>query len=151
MSIRFAKRSIAHGGRIELVATDPHSDTAPSVMLSPKARKLVTARRGTRATVTVKPHDAACCRLSRAVQATAVVPRGKALSDAGVQVVVTGAVPPVVVGAANVTASGFPSTELAATFAGQEIASAAGGGGAGGVGADGDPHAPEMPRTIRNW
>lgn len=71
----------------------------PAVMLSPKARKRVALERGTRVTDTWNPHVAVCCRLSRAVHVTGVVPTASELPVGGVQVVVTCPAPPVAVGA----------------------------------------------------
>jgi hypothetical protein len=74
-------------------------------MLSPNARIRVLASCGTGApTVTVKLHDAVACAASVAVHRTVVVPTGNTDADAGLQLVCTGATPPVATGAAKVTA-----------------------------------------------
>ena len=75
-------------------------------MLSPKAMNFVTESCGAAAIVTEKLHDAVCAAVSDARHVTLVVPTGKPLPDSGVQVVVTGAWPPLVVGAVQVTVTG---------------------------------------------
>jgi hypothetical protein len=59
-------------------------------------------------TTTAVLHEATCWVASVAVQVTAVVPTGKVDPEAGAHAVVIGAVPPVVVGLPNVTATGAP-------------------------------------------
>ena len=105
-------------------------------MLSPKARNRVALMRGTWVTATCTLHVAVCAGVaaSRAVQVLVVVPTGNAVPDPGAHVVVTGAVPPLAVGAAKLTATGVPSTDWAATADGQASVSVAGGvGGVGGA------------------
>jgi hypothetical protein len=68
-------------------------------------------------TVTVKEHDATRALASVAMQLTLVGPRGNEPPDAGLQAVVTGAVPPVTVGLGNVTAWDpplIPPTDMSA-------------------------------------
>jgi hypothetical protein len=76
--------------------------------------------------VTENEHCACCAMLSRAVQATAVVPTAKIAPDAGAHVVVTGAAPPVVTGDAYVTVCPADPTPRTVTLAGHAIAGAAG-------------------------
>jgi hypothetical protein len=68
-------------------------------MLSPNATKRVAARRGTLVTDTEKLHAAVCCFASRAVHVTGVVPTEKFEPVPGAQLTVTGASPPVTLGA----------------------------------------------------
>jgi hypothetical protein len=68
-------------------------------------------------------------RLSVAVHRTVVVPPGKRLPDTGVQARVTGACPPVVVGALNDTDTGWPSADCASLAGGQVIVNCGTGGG----------------------
>ena len=95
--------------------------------------------RGTWVTATCTLHVAVCAGVaaSRALQVLVVVPSGNAVPEAGAQVVVTGAVPPLAIGAAKLTVTGVPSTDWAATPAGQASVRAAGG--VGGGGAVGEP------------
>jgi hypothetical protein len=67
-------------------------------MLSPNATYRVTDVRGGAVTVTMKLHDAVCRIASTARHVIGVDPIGKLVPLAGMQVVTTGAVPPVVVG-----------------------------------------------------
>lgn len=115
-------------------------------MLSPNASMAVTEKRGTFVTVTATPQEADCCTASFAVHVTEVVLTGKFVPEAGVQVVVTGAFPPVVVGAAKETATALPSIDCAETGAGHAIVKVSVGGG-GGVGVVGEPHPPRSHST----
>jgi len=72
---------------------------SPLVKLSPNASYFL-APSATPFSVTRNEHDAWRDIASLAVQFTVVSPRGKLTPDAGAQVVVTGAVPCVTVGAA---------------------------------------------------
>jgi hypothetical protein len=84
-------------------------------MLSPNARNFVRASCGTAAaTVTLNVHALVACTASVAVQRTVVVPTGKIDADAGVQLVCTGATPPVATGDVKVTA--IPLLALAVTL-----------------------------------
>ena len=66
---------------------------------------------------------------------TVVGPVGNGVPAAGAHATVTGAVPPAVVGALYVTATGTPPSDEVSTEAGHETVSCGGGGG----GATGDP------------
>src|SRR3954470_11158593 len=77
-------------------------------MLSPNARNRTDDSTGTADTMTEKPHVPVLSRLSVAVQVTRVDPSGKAVFDAGVHVVETGAAPPVATGVSNTTTGGCP-------------------------------------------
>jgi len=68
-------------------------------MLSPKARKFVAVSCGGRVTLTLKLQDAVRWSASRETQVTFVDPSAKLEPLGGVHVVVTGAVPPMTVGA----------------------------------------------------
>jgi hypothetical protein len=107
-------------------------------MLSPNATKCVTVNRGPAGgvTVTLKPQEATCWAASVAVQVTAVVPTGNVDPLGGTQTVVTGASPPLAVGAPKLTAIGPPDCDERETGAGHEIVSGSivGGGGDGGDG-----------------
>ena len=84
-------------------------------------------------TVTVNVPDAVCAAaLSVAVQVTVVAPSGKKLPAAGTQVTTIGAVPPVVVGAAQATtAPACPGSFGRTMFAGVAIVSGSGSGSSG--------------------
>jgi hypothetical protein len=117
-------------------------------MLSPNARNFVRVICGTGAvTVTAKLHDALACTASVAVQRTVVAPIGNIDADAGVQLVCTGATPPLATGALNVTATAAPFGDDAAWLAGHASVSAGRGSLTGGLGAGvrvgevGDEHA----------
>jgi hypothetical protein len=94
----------------------------------------VTKSRGTAWTVTENVHAACWAAPSAAVQVTMVVPAGNDIPAGGVQVTLTGAVPPLVTGAAYVIATGWPPIELLSMPAGHERARPGGGGGGGAVG-----------------
>jgi hypothetical protein len=68
-------------------------------MLSPNARNRVAISVGGRVTETVKPQDALRLCASLAVHVTPVIPRENVDPLPGVHVEVTGAAPPVTVGA----------------------------------------------------
>ena len=76
--------------------------------------------------MTVKEHCAWRDAASTAVHDTAVVPTLNELPDAGVQVVVTGDVPPVAVAGGYVTACPLPGTPRTVILAGHEIVGAPG-------------------------
>jgi hypothetical protein len=78
------------------------------VILSPNATNLVARSCGTFTTETGNVQLAVCCLASRAVHVALVVPTG---NTDGAQLVVTGAVPPVTIGAANVTGTALPSND----------------------------------------
>jgi hypothetical protein len=80
---------------------------------------------------------------SAAEQLTEVVPPLNKLPDGGVQLSVTGATPPVVVGELKLTDTGLPSTDCASTLAGQVTVSWGIGGGGGSVGP------PQLPAPTR--
>ena len=84
--------------------------------------------------VDTKPHVAARPPPSLAVQVTVVVPGKKRAPDAGLQLIVSGADPPVAVGESNASVTGRPPTDVVEMLAGQATVS---GGGPGG-GATGD-------------
>jgi hypothetical protein len=86
-----------------LVATG--TVTSPAVTLSPNARNLVRVSVAMRLTTTGNVHAAAVFRASTAWQATVVMPTWNTEPENGEQVTVTGAWPPLVVGAGNVTAT----------------------------------------------
>ena len=97
---------------------------SPAVTLSPKARKRVRdSRGGVTLRVTVNEHETAVVAASVAVHCTCVAPLVKGDPEARVQLVCTGATPPEVVGAMNVTAVGL-LVAATVTFAGQLMASA---------------------------
>jgi hypothetical protein len=81
----------------------------PAVMLSPNARNLVCESSGIRETVTEKLQAAAPRDASRAEHDTVVVPVANVVPLTGMQLVLTGADPPEVIGAAKVIEIGFPS------------------------------------------
>ena len=80
----------------------------PSVTLFPNARKRVEASAGEADTTTLNVQDPVCCAASVAVHVTVDVPEGKIVPLAGVQVTVTGWVPPLTVGGGYDTAVGLP-------------------------------------------
>jgi hypothetical protein len=104
---------------------------------------VVLASLGAAVITTEKPQDVDCAAVSDARHVTFVVPTGKALPDSGVQVVVTGAWPPLVIGAAQVTVTGWPSLDVPVALVGQAMlrAGGGGGGGVGDVGGSDPPHA----------
>jgi len=73
-------------------------------------------------TVAVVVHDADWLAVSTAVQLTVVVPTGNCDPDTGVQVVVTGATPPVTVGLTYATLANLPLLATVVGIAGQLIA-----------------------------
>jgi hypothetical protein len=77
----------------------------------------------------LKVHDAVTLAASRAWHDTNDVPSGNVLPELGVQVVVTGAVPPLDCGALKVTARGVPSDDAEDTFPGHVSESAGAGDG----------------------
>lgn len=70
------------------------------------------------ATVTVNEHEAVALLPAVAVQRTFVVPTGNVPPDAGAQLTLTGATPPVAVGVVKATETAAPLVELAETSAG---------------------------------
>ncbi len=111
------------------------NDTSPAVMLSPNARNFVTVSCGVLATVTVNEHVPVRFSESVAVHATVVAPSGNVAPEAGVHVTVTGSLPALTVGAANVTVVPEVEMVLAVTDAGQVSVGGSGSGvGTGGIG-----------------
>src|SRR5262245_12702761 len=110
----------------------------PSVMLSPNATYRVAPMRGTASTVTVKVQRSVRCIASVATQADVELPSGKLEPDGGVHVTVTGATPPVTVGAGNVTVA-FRLVVRTDWFAGHATLGPSAGGGVGPLGLS--PHA----------
>jgi hypothetical protein len=100
-------------------------------MLSPNATIREALREGGLATATLKLHDAVRWRASVTVHETVVVPTGKVLPLGSEHVVLTGAAPPLTVGALYVTGIGLPVGDVRATGAGHESCGASGVGGAG--------------------
>jgi hypothetical protein len=97
-------------------------------MLSPKAMNRVTDSCGGRVTVTVNAHVAVWLAAGLvARQPTVVAPTVNAEPEAGVHVVWMGGVPPCVVGAGQVTVTGWPWNETAVCGAGQVSVSCGGG------------------------
>jgi hypothetical protein len=91
--------ALIEGGR-QFAFDGPQSfGITPAVMLSPKARSCVALIVGVFATITENLHEAVCCLMSVAVHVTVDVPAANAAPLGGVQVKVTGAAPPVIVGA----------------------------------------------------
>src|SRR5262245_54310734 len=115
-------------------------------MLPQNARSFLAVRSGTRDTVTVKLQAAVCVRASRAEHEIVVAPSPNRPPLAGVQLVVTGAVPPVVSGALKDTVTGLPSVVSTCWAIGHEIASAIGVGPAGVLQAP-RPNAPAAAAT----
>jgi len=76
-------------------------------------------------TVTGVVHIADCLALSEAVQVTVVVPTANSEPDAGEQLLVIGAVPPLTVGASKVTFTGLPLCDTVDGIVGQLMASGA--------------------------
>ena len=109
------------------VLTRPGRPFSPAVTLSPKAMNRVTSST-TGVSLTANAQLAWRPCPSRTVQATGVSPVVKVAPDAGVHVTVRGTVPPLVVGAANVTARAPPVTPCTVMSAGHTIAGASGGG-----------------------
>src|SRR5262245_12723454 len=112
---------------------------SPSVTLSPNATYYVPLSRSG-VEVTVNEHCACREVASTALHETAVVPTLNELPDAGVQVVVTGDVPPLTVAGGYVTACPLPGTPCTVMLAGHEMV------GAPGVGA-GSFGLPQPPRS----
>src|SRR5437762_2774743 len=109
------KRNVSQAARLKLPGRRVvgQAEVAPSVMLSPNASMLLTDNFGTLLTVMLTLQVAVCGVLaaSFAVQLLVDAPTEKVEPDAGVQVVVTGALPPVTVGAGKLTGTGAPSSE----------------------------------------
>src|SRR5262249_53527441 len=98
----------------------------PSVSLSPNPRYFEKASCGIGggSTFTENEHEAECPAVSVALQVTGVDPTANADPDVCEQLVVTGGLPPLEVGAANVTTALFaPSAARDETSGGQTIAS----------------------------
>jgi hypothetical protein len=108
-------------------------ESTPAVMLSPNARNLVSAIRGTGLTVTANVQALARDCASVAVHVTFVTPTGNAVSAAGEHTTDTGGAPPVTVGAPNPTRTAPSSGDSTSTPAGHAITGAAGGAGAVGL------------------
>lgn len=113
-------------------------------MLSPNARKLVFVSLGSGGvTSTGNEQDPACPFDAVAVHCTVVDPTAKLDPDAGVQLTLTGATPPVGVGTVNVTGTAAPLGDGVATGPGHVTEGADGlVGRVGDVGLDDPPHAP---------
>jgi hypothetical protein len=121
--------------------------SSPAVMLSPKARNDVVVSRGGSRTVTENEQDAVRCDASVTVQVTVFCPIAKGDPGGGVQAVVTGSLPLLTIGSANVTAAGPPSIDCAVCAAGQMMVGGSGVGGTGtgtGVGAAAPPQAVKL-------
>src|SRR5437899_6782081 len=111
------------------VSVPGHVCANPSVMLSPNATNRVADNcggggggfGGAARTCTSKPQDAVRCLASSAVHVISVDPTGALLPLAGEHEEVTGVVPPLVVGAAYDSVTGFPSGEVTDWLAGQLI------------------------------
>src|SRR5579862_8571122 len=121
--------------------------SSPHVMLSPNARKEVVVSLGGGSTTTGKVQDAARAFASLVEQVTVVVPTGNVAPLTGVQLVLSGAWPPVTVGAPNETGCPDPSSESTGSGA---IGQAIWGGFVAGVGAVDvlPPHATNHVHTL---
>jgi hypothetical protein len=101
-------------------------------VLSPNARNFVRVNCGCGAvtvTLTLKEHDRVVGAASVALHWTSVVPTGNSEPDVRVQLTCTGAIPPEVLGAPKLTATGVPFADAALRFVGQAMESAGTAGG----------------------